>query len=90
MNRSNDLYLLDRRAKRNATIIIAVGLLAVLASVLSVQCGKPAPVEPKWPPPPAVVDALPVQVTPTLADPATPAADPSPVTTTAVWHTDPL
>lgn len=81
--RDESLYLLNQRAERHITITIAVGLLAIIAAVLSVQCGKTAPA-PTWPPPPAVVDALPAQVTPTLADPATPAADPSPVTTTAV------
>ncbi len=96
--RDDDLYILNERTERHATIVGAVGLaLIIAAAVLSVQCGKTAPVpamvEPPWPPPPTVVDALPVQATPSVADfatVATPAADPSPVTTTAVWRTDPL
>lgn len=94
-----DLTALDQRTERTATWIVAVGLAAVLAGVLSaVQCSRPPPQSPAWPPPPAVVDALPAQVTPTLAESATvaaasaatPAADPSPVTVTALLRTGTL
>lgn len=91
--RNDDLYILDQRTERHATIVGAVGLaLIIAAAVLSVQCGRPKPA-PDWPPPAAVVDALPADATPVVADfatTATPAADPSPVTTTALWRTDPL
>lgn len=66
----------------------AVGVLFVVCAAVAMLWGAaatpPPPAPDGWPPPGDVVEALPVQATPVadFATPATPAADPSPVTAT--------